>query len=234
MSQGRFQEALDETAKIAQINKWNNEVHAEITNSIKVYAATFKNKSEIKVVQGNTVTDDDHRWWNISLLIICWIATCFSYFIFVFFIKYLPADIYVVSIVSGLSTFGYLLQTPIAKRYNLIVTQQVSYAIVATLLTLLIAFGTALNTLLYALFILILKLFVCLGFGTIYVVHLDLFDSSFLGTSYGVCNVASRLAVIGAPLIAELDNKTTPLVVLLAMNLTALAVTFFLKKKKTQ
>jgi len=39
MTQGRFLEALDETSKIAQINNWNNEVHADITNSIKRFAA---------------------------------------------------------------------------------------------------------------------------------------------------------------------------------------------------
>ena len=104
----------------------------------------------------------------------------------------------------------------------------------AALLIILIFCGNALNTIVYAIFILVLKLFVCLGFGTIYVIHLDLFDSSFLGTSYGICNVASRLAVIGAPLIAEVDNKTIPLIVLFGMNITALVVTFFLKKKKTQ
>ena len=162
-------------------------------------------------------------------MIVCWISTCFSYFIFVFFIKYLPADIYVVSIISSLSTFGYPLQTPIKNKYGLIQTQQVSYGIVAILLIILLFCGNMLNTIVYAVFILILKLFVCLGFGTIYVVHLKLFDSSFLGTSYGICNVVSRFAVIGAPMIAEVSNKQIPLIVLVGMNLAALVTTFFLK-----
>jgi hypothetical protein len=176
-------------------------------------------------------SNGDHRWWNICILILCWISTCFSYFIFVFLIKYLPAPIYVVSLVSGLSTFGYLLQDPITKRFNLMKTQQLSYGIVALLLAFLLIFGGALSMYLYAIFILILKFFVCLGFGTIYVVHLDLFDSTFLGTSYGICNVASRLAVIAAPMVAEVADRRVPLIVLMVMNGAALGVTYLLKKK---
>ena len=104
-----------------------------------------------------------------------------------------------------------------------------SYGVVAILLVILLSCGNYLNTIVYAVFILILKLFVCLGFGTIYVIHLKLFDSSFLGTSYGICNVASRLAVIGAPMIVEVENKNIPMILLLGMNITALIVTFFLK-----
>ncbi len=80
-------------------------------------------------------------------------------------------------------------------------------------------------------FILTLKTFVCLGFGTIYLVHLDLFDSSFLGTSYGICNVASRLAVIAAPMVAEIPDRRVPLIVLMVMNVGALGVTYGLKRK---
>ena len=42
-------------------------------------------------------------------MIMCWIACTYSYLMFIFLIKYLPADIYVVDIVSGLSSFGFLL-----------------------------------------------------------------------------------------------------------------------------
>lgn len=42
-------------------------------------------------------------------MVTCWVASCYSYFMFVFLIKYLPADIYVVDLASGLSSFGFLL-----------------------------------------------------------------------------------------------------------------------------
>ena len=111
-------------------------------------------------------------------------------------------------------------------------TQQLSFGLVAVLIVILLIFGSSLSTYLYASFILILKTFVCLGCGTIYVVHLDLFDSTFLGTSYGICNVASRLAVIAAPMVAEVPDRRVPLIILMVMNLVALGVTFLLKKKE--
>jgi len=49
------------------------------------------------------------KWWNMAMMLFCWIATPFTFYMFVFFIKYIPADIYVVSIVSGFSAIGYLL-----------------------------------------------------------------------------------------------------------------------------
>lgn len=59
-----------------------------------------------------------HKWRNVALMVTCWIATCYSYFMFVFLIKYLPVDIYVVDIVSGFSSFGFLFQVYMADRLN--------------------------------------------------------------------------------------------------------------------
>ena len=173
------------------------------------------------------------RWRNMVLMFVCWVGVCYSYFLLVFFIKYLPADIYVVSIVSGLSTFGYLLQNPIANRYDFKMTQLFSFGVVSFLLIITSLFGSSLNMYLYATLILIFKLFVCLSFGTVYVVHLDLFDSSFLGTSYGICNVVSRLAIVTAPMVAEIEDRSIPMLILLAMNCLASVATWFLKKRQT-
>ena len=82
----------------------------------------------------------------------------------------------------------------------------------------------------FALVILVLKLFVCLSFGVIYVVHLDLFDSAFLNTSYGLCNVLSRFAVIAVPMLAEFESESTQLLILLTLNTLALLSTLFLNK----
>jgi hypothetical protein len=66
------------------------------------------------------------------------------------------------------------------------------------------------------------------------VIHLDLFDSSFLGTSYGITNVVARLTVISAPMVAEIEDKSIPMLILLGMNVCAFVATWFLKKQKTQ
>jgi hypothetical protein len=84
---------------------------------------------------------------------------------------------------------------------------------------------------LYAVLILLFKLFVCLSFGMVYVIHLDLFDSSFLSTSYGFTNVVSRLSVVAAPMVAELPDRRLPMLILLALNISACLATWFLRKK---
>ena len=50
-----------------------------------------------------------YKWRNLVFMVICWIATSYSYFIFVYLIKYLPADIYIVDLVSGFSAIGFLI-----------------------------------------------------------------------------------------------------------------------------
>ena len=51
----------------------------------------------------------NYKWRNLVFMVICWIATCYSYFIFVYLIKYMPADIYIVDLVSGFSAIGFLI-----------------------------------------------------------------------------------------------------------------------------
>lgn len=165
------------------------------------------------------------------MMLFCWIACCYSYYIFIFYIKYLPADIYLVSIVSGISAFGYLLSAPISKRFNIKYTQLFSFIIVGFLLLILILFGGTLNTFIYAGLILLLKLFVCLGFGTLFVIHFELFDSSFISTSYGICNMISRLVTVTAPMVAEMKNKTNPILILMVFNTAAAVATSFLRSK---
>jgi len=165
-------------------------------------------------------------------MIMCWIACTYSYLMFIFLIKYLPADIYVVDIISGLSSFGFLLQGPLAKHLSRHLTQILSYSLVLLTLLILLFFGPLLQNslLLYSLTILFLKFFICLSFGTIYVVHLELFDSSFLNLSYGICNIVTRIVVLFEPILAELEGVTAQLLIMLTINSLALLCSLFLKR----
>lgn len=100
-----------------------------------------------------------------------------------------------------------------------------------TLLTLLL-FGSFLQHYLYvyAVLILIFKLFICLAFGTIYVVHLELFDSTFLNKSYSICNIVTMIFVLPEPIIAEMEGLNAQLLIMLAINLLAFISTLFLKR----
>ena len=166
------------------------------------------------------------------MMSICWVAICFSFFMMVFFVKYLPADIYLVTIISGFAAFGYLLQDPISRRFDQRRTQLISYTTVSLILVVVIIFeAIGVNSLLFALLILVLRLFLCLSFGTVFVIHFEYFDSRFIATSFAICNVVSRIAAVGAPMVAEIENRQIPLLILLALNISAVAATWFLRKK---
>ena len=85
--------------------------------------------------------------------------------------------------------------------------------------------------LIFAFLILILKIFICLGLGTVFVIHIELFETKFLATSYGICNFVCRTCNIFMPMLAEVPNKTIPLVFILCSNLIAVIFTALLRKK---
>ena len=52
---------------------------------------------------------------------------------------------------------------------------------------------------------------ICLCTGLLYVIHIDLFPTYFISTSFGICSTFSRLVCLAAPIIAETENKLVPL-----------------------
>ena len=59
----------------------------------------------------------------------------------------------------------------------------------------------------YALVLLLAKGGCTLSFGFTYAIHLDLFPSHFIITSYGVCNFFCRGLTMFAPMVAEFENQ---------------------------
>lgn len=228
LARGRYEEGNIELERISRINGFDLDKVAEIIRKISLLERQ-EISDKAKTLRDSEVSSN--KWTNVFLMVTCWTASCYSYFMFVFLIKYLPADIYVVDIASGMASFGFLLQIYLIDKFNHKQTQFLSYLMCTIFLVVLTVAGQQLNLWVYAFIILNLKLFICLSFGTIYVVHLELFDSSFLGTSYGICNVLSRLAIITAPWVAEMETTTVPLLILLGLNAVAMICTAFLKPK---
>jgi Zn-dependent protease len=50
-----------------------------------------------------------------------------------------------------------------------------------------------------------------LAFCFIFIIHTELFPTSFLATSYGLCSFVSRGVTLFAPLIAESANHWVPI-----------------------
>ena len=53
---------------------------------------------------------DKSAMYNIIIMIIVWVCTSLTFYMFNFFIKYMPGDIYFNSIISGLSCFAMLIE----------------------------------------------------------------------------------------------------------------------------
>lgn len=74
------------------------------------------------------------------------------------------------------------------------------------------------HLLLYSLILLLAKAGAELAFGFCFVIHTELFPTSFLVTSYGICNVFCRCITMFAPIVAEIPNPMVPLTVLILLN----------------
>lgn len=84
----------------------------------------------------------------------------------------------------------------------------------------------------YSFIFLLFKCGVTLVFLSLLVIHTDMFQIQFLATSYGICNVISRIITLGAPIVAEFENRTSPMIIMLLFNIAALVATWFLKPNK--
>ena len=70
-----------------------------------------------------------------------------------------------------------------------------------------------------------------LAFGFVFVIHIDLFPTSFLVTSYGICNIFCRLITMAAPIVAEVPNVAVPLSFLVGLNLAGAVGSILLRVK---
>jgi Na+/melibiose symporter-like transporter len=57
-------------------------------------------------------------FYNLGLMIVCWVSTSFTYFLVIFLVKYLPGNLYMNQLVSGFSVLGYLIVPGLAARFD--------------------------------------------------------------------------------------------------------------------
>ena len=69
-----------------------------------------------------------------------------------------------------------------------------------------------------------------MSYSAIYVAHVELFPAQIVTMSLGFCGTFARIFGIFIPFIAELENKSSPLIIVMFMNLSGFLVSFLLKK----
>ena len=87
---------------------------------------------------------------------------------------------------------------------------------------------------LYAFILFLAKSGASLAFGFAYAIHIDLFPSNFVISSFGICNFFCRGLTIFAPIVAELPNPWMPLIFLNLATFAGLIAAAGLKKKSTE
>ena len=85
--------------------------------------------------------------------------------------------------------------------------------------------------LLYAFVLFLAKSGASLTFGYAYAIHIELFPSNFVVSTYGICNFFCRGLTIFAPFIAEVPNPWIPLIFLNISSISGLLATALLKKR---
>ena len=181
---------------------------------------------------------DREALYNLGLMTVAWASTSFTYFLVIFLVKYLPGSLYMNQIVSGFSVIGYLVVPALSRKWDNRVIMIMGYVLTVVFLAAMLLVESELlhstGELTYSLIFFLFKCGVSMVFISLFVIHQDLFPTKFLATSYGLCNTFSRVVTLGAPIAAEIANRSVPVGLMLALNILALVATYFLRLKKNK
>jgi len=137
-------------------------------------------------------------------MVIIWVSGSFCYYLISYQLKYIEGDLYLNSIVSSISEIiAYVISGLLCKRLGLKLSLRLSLLAAFFGMICLILFDNA-NRYIIAFFILGSKFGISAVYNIAYIGNTELFSLKILATSYGICNLVSRIATIFSPFIAEL------------------------------
>lgn len=178
---------------------------------------------------------DKDSFYNLGLMMICWVSTTFTYFLVIFFVKYLPGNLYTNQIVSGFSVIGYLITPLLTKKFDNKWIMIFGYIVSLVFLVIMaVVESSSVSELGYSIIFLLFKCGVSMVFISLFVIHQDLFQTKYLASSYGFCNTISRIAALGTPFVAEVKNSTIPVIIMIIINGIALVAAYFLRMNKIE
>jgi hypothetical protein len=176
---------------------------------------------------------NQEMFYNLGLMMVCWVSTSFTYFLVIFLVKYLPGNLYMNQLVSGFSVFGYLIVPALAGKFNNRIIMLMGYIITLIFLGVMLAaelgYLDSTGELGYSIVFLLFKSGVSMVFISLFVIHQDLFHTKYLTSSYGVCNIFSRIAILAAPRVAEIQDRAIPVGLMILLNALALVAAYKLR-----
>ena len=162
-------------------------------------------------------------------MVAVWLASSFCYYLIGYQLKYVEGDIFINNITSSFSeiiayALSGILLIQIGLKKVLILSFLLSLAGMMCLI-----YVKDPNQVLIATFVLGSKFGVSATFNLAYLANSMLFPTVIVSTSFGVCNVFSRIATIFAPYVAELDPPTISYWVFCSIVLVALIASITIK-----
>jgi hypothetical protein len=142
---------------------------------------------------------------NLAIFVYMFIAASFNYYLITFNIKYIPGDVFVNAIVSALAdAVSHYLSAPLRHITTPKNSLTVSYAMCGiAAIFLMIAENDTSWTKDIPPIILAAKFGISCAFGLLYMCTAHYFDSRFMGSIFGTCNVIARSITILSPMVAE-------------------------------
>lgn len=156
-------------------------------------------------------------------------AASFDYYLINFYLKYIPGNVFINTIVSSLSSgvscyISGVIILKLGSQNGMCITFALCFF--SAILLLIAESSKWLNVIPFA--VLAAQFGVSSAFGMLYMCTLQYFPSQFLGTVFGVCNVTARSVTIMSPMVAEAAQPTPVLTIILSC-LGAVIATRFLK-----
>jgi Na+/melibiose symporter-like transporter len=121
--------------------------------------AQFEKKTKLPT-QGviKKMLNDSDALWNLLMMVIAWTGTTFTYFLVIFYVKYLPGNIYTNQVVSSFSVFAYLIAPVLARKFDNKKIMIIGYIITLVFLIIMIVFQyLEISEILYSLIFLMFK-----------------------------------------------------------------------------
>ncbi|CAI2364767.1 unnamed protein product [Moneuplotes crassus] len=168
-------------------------------------------------------------FWNLCVVIICFIAVSFDSYLIGFHIKYIKGNLYFLTIVSTVSDCtATMLAGLLQKLLNTKRTLLISYiSAMICGLPLIISSDTKW---LIPFCIFGAKFGLAVGFNMIYFINSEIFPTLFVSFAFTVGNIFSRSVTIFAPLVAEIPEPT-PMKLFCFAALVASGATFLLSSQ---
>lgn len=169
---------------------------------------------------------------NLGIFIFLFSSASFNYYLINFYLKYIPGNVYVNTIVASIAEFvSTLIAGSIVKYLGIKNTISSAFALNCISGVILWIAEKLDSTGSVPVIILAAKFGNCASFGLLYMSTLHYFPSQFLGAVFGACNVTARAITIASPLVAEASEPVPELFMILSC-LFAAIFTRFLRQPK--